>query len=306
MTMKSTKLRKLSARNLLKSGIAMAIASLGALSTSAPSKAATVTLGLKASYPKAAPFGMAFGDGFLWWQSSSNVINQMTLSGIDTGSTAINPLGWSALGWDSGQLVAAQNTNVTYFSPSTSAISKTTTITEPVTGILGLIDGLDIGPGGEIWYSPDVGNVYRLTADGTASIPSGVNPFLGGGGGYSGVERIDVTAGTFVLVVNDASSPRRLCIHELSGSEIGCTAFNNQRYEDLAYDGQYLWAADFFGNKIDKFCVQIDGGNCLGDPPPPTNVPGPLPLLGAAVALGYSRKLRQRVRFGHAEETPFS
>jgi hypothetical protein len=52
--------------------------------------------------------------------------------------------------------------------------------------------------------------------------------------------------------------------------------------------------------------VQIDGGNCLGDPPPQTNVPGPLPLIGAAVALGYSRKLRQRVRFGHAEETPFS
>ena len=70
-------------------------------------------------------------------------IKPMTPSAVDTGSTATNPLGWSALDWDSGQLLTAQNTTITYFSPTTFAVSKTTTITESATGIPGLIDGLD-------------------------------------------------------------------------------------------------------------------------------------------------------------------
>jgi hypothetical protein len=31
------------------------------------------------------------------------------------------------------------------------------------------------------------------------------------------------------------------------------------------------------------------------DPPPPSTVPGPLPLAGAGIAFGYSRKLRKRI-----------
>jgi hypothetical protein len=269
-----------------------AMGAISLLSFTTPSMSATVSLNLEATYPKDAPFGLAFGDGFIWWQSGTSTINQMTLAGIDTGATTTNPLGWSALGWFNHQLVAAQDTSVTYFDPVTGANQTTTTITEPVTGILGLIDGLDIGPLGEIWYSPDVGNVYRLTSDGTSSIGMNI-PFLGGVGGYSGVERIDISAGTYVFVVNDATSPRQLCVHTLDSAEIGCSTFSNDRYEDLAYDGQYLWAADYFGNKIDKYCVKIDAGNCLGDP---IGVPGPLPILGGVVALGYSRKLRKRIK----------
>jgi hypothetical protein len=278
--------------------LALFIGSLSLLSVPSASHAASVTLGLEASFPKTSPFGLAYGDGHIWWQASSSTINKMTLGGVDTGITTNNPLGWSALAWENGQLVSAQNKTVKYFDPVTAGNQKTTTITENVTGSLSLIDGLDIGPSGEIWYSPDVGNVYRLTADGTDSIPSNVNPFLGGGGGYSGVERIDVTSGTYVFVVNDARSPRRLCVHEITGAEIGCSNFSNQRYEDLAFDGQYLWAADYYGNKIDKFCVKIDGGDCLGDPPnpSPSSVPGPLPIVGVATAFGYSRRLKSRIK----------
>jgi hypothetical protein len=31
-------------------------------------------------------------------------------------------------------------------------------------------------------------------------------------------------------------------------------------------------------------------------PPPQANVPGPLPVLGAVAAFGWSRKLRQRIK----------
>ncbi|MEY4354605.1 MAG: hypothetical protein RLZZ609_2846 [Cyanobacteriota bacterium] len=284
------------ARQLRRVAFALTIGAASALTCYSSANAAVVSLGLEATFPKSDPFGMAFGDGFIWWQSTDGVVKQMTLAGVDTGVTATNPLGWSALAWDSGLLVSAEGKDVTYFNPVTSAVVKTTTISASAPGP-SLIDGLDIGPGGEIWFSPDVGNVYRLTADGTNSIPSNVNPFLGGAGGYSGVERIDITAGTYVFVVNDATNPRQLCIHQLDSTEIGCTPFANQRYEDLAYDGQYLWAADFYGDKIDKFCVQINGGNCLGDPPkPPDEVPGPLPLLGATAVLGSIRRLHELSR----------
>lgn len=278
-------------RHVHSCGVVLAFSLLGLVASQSAAHAASVSLSLEASFPRSAPFGMAFGDGFIWWQSNGSTINQMTLDGVDTGVTATNPLGWSALAWEGGNLVSSAGRTVKYFKPSDSTVVKTTDITAPVVGP-NLIDGLDIGPGGEIWYSPDVGNVYRLSQTGEISIPP--SPFLGGAGGYSGVERIDINAGTYIFVVNDASNPRNLCIHELNAVEIGCTPFQNQRYEDLAYDGQYLWAADYFGNKIDKFCVKIDQGNCLGDPPQPqtNSVPAPLPILGALATFGNARRLR--------------
>jgi hypothetical protein len=75
-------------------------------------------------------------------------------------------------------------TNGAQFNPTTAAVSKTTTITEPVTGIL--------------------------------------------------------SAGTHVFAINNASSPRDPCIHELSGRAAGCTACSNQRHDDLTYDGKYI------------------------------------------------------------------
>ncbi|MCP9860140.1 MULTISPECIES: hypothetical protein [unclassified Cyanobium] len=40
----------------------------------------------------------------------------------------------------------------------------------------------------------------------------------------------------------------------------------------------------------------------VGTAPPPSSVPGPLPLLGAAAAFSHSRRLRARVRAGSASQ----
>jgi hypothetical protein len=49
----------------------------------------------------------------------------------------------------------------------------------------------------------------------------------------------------------------------------------------------------------DPSLVQNSGGQIIinvNDPNPPTNaVPGPLPVLGAGAAFGYSRRLRRRI-----------
>jgi hypothetical protein len=37
---------------------------------------------------------------------------------------------------------------------------------------------------------------------------------------------------------------------------------------------------------------------------PPADVPGPLPLFGAAAAFGYSRRLRRRVSLSRAASQP--
>jgi hypothetical protein len=152
-----------------------------------------------------------------------------------------------------------------------------------------LNDGLDIGPGGEIWSSLDVDFVNRFDSSGSVVPP---DPFLGGAGGYSGVERVDAAGETFIIVVNDASAPRRLCIHDLTGTEIGCENFVNQRYEDLAFDGRFLYAADLFGNKIDKFDVLADGGSIFVPPGGQVPEPATLGLFGAALALAECLRRR--------------
>jgi len=52
-----------------------------------------------------------------------------------------------------------------------------------------------------------------------------------------------------------------------------------------------LWAAA----KVQGTGPNGDGSTTIADPPGTNDVPGPLPLLGAGVALGFSRRLRQRL-----------
>ncbi len=264
---------------------AVVVSGLGA------TQAGAITLELIDTYVRSGPFGLAFDGTNIWWSQNNAQINQMTLAGVDTGVTFAGPV-WSELAWNGSQLLSAQNTTIYAFDAGTGANQTTQTLlASPFTGITNLIDGFDFD-NDEYWLSPDIGNVYRAANDLASFV--GASPFLGGGGGYSGVERIQASSQDYVVVVNDASNPRQLCVHELDATLVGCQQFANARYEGLAFDGRYVWAADYFGNKIDKYDILGDDGGSI-------IVPGgvvPLPataalLISGAAGLGALR-LRRR------------
>ncbi|MEZ5893785.1 MAG: VPLPA-CTERM sorting domain-containing protein [Parvularculaceae bacterium] len=259
----------------------------------ASASAAEITLQLIDSYARSGPFGLAFDGTNIYWSQSNAQIHQMTTSGVDTGLNFAGPV-WGELAWNGSQLVQTRNNTVYFFDVGGGNQTTQTITAAPYSGILSLNDGLD-WDNGELWASPDVGNVYRLSGDLSTFV--GASPFLGGVGGYSGVERIQATNGTdYIVVVNDASSPRKLCVHTLGGVEIGCQDFQNSRYEGLAFDGRYLWAADYFGNKIDKYDILADGGSII-DPGDPSDVPLPaaLPLMLFGMAgLGAAARRKKK------------
>ena len=256
---------------------------LGAVALAANAGAATITLNLVDSFDRNSPFGLAFDGTNLHWSDPDGVITEMTTDGVDTGNTTTNPAGWSELGWNGSQLVSAFGNTVYSFDRYTGLNLSTLTVGAPG----GLINGLDYDHN-EIWWAPDVSDVYRFDSAGAFAGP---NPFLGGGGGYSGVERVDVGASTFLIVVNDASAPRRLCVHDLSATEIGCGTLPNSRYEGLAFDGRYLYAADFFDSRIDKIDVLVNGASIFNPVPEPASI-----LLFGAGAAGLVLFSRSRRR----------
>lgn len=276
---------------------ALAVGLVAGLGASPEVRAANIDLVLVDSFARESPFGLAW-DGTNLWYTGGFVAGltafEMTTAGINTGATTPLPgaIGnfSSALAWDGAQLVAAQGTFVGG-GASTHEFFRfdritggniTSVVSDPAACSLcfSLNDGLDVGPGGEFWSSLDIDFVNRFDVAGAVLGP---NPFLGGAGGYSGVERVDIGSDTFIIVVNDALSPRRLCIHDLSGAELGCENFVNQRYEDLAFDGRFLYAADLFGNKIDKFDVLSDGSSIFVPPDGQVPEPASLALLGVGL-----------------------
>lgn len=266
---------------------ASAIVGLGAF----PAAAAGISLSLVASYDRNGPFGLAFDGTHIWWSQNSRTVNQMTVDGVDTGVSFSGPV-WSELAWNGSQLIQASGNTVYFFDRDGTNVTTQTITASPYTGF-SLNDGLD-WDSGELWSSPDVGNVYRLSSDLSSFV--GASPFLGGGGGYSGVERIKATDGqSYIVVVNDASNPRKLCVHNLDASEVGCQEFQNSRYEGLAFDGRFVWAADYFGDKIDKYDILGAGGGSIIDPGAPSVIPTPaaLPLALSAI-MGLMAVSRRR------------
>lgn len=243
---------------------------LALLATSCLSCAAhaDVTLNLVASYDRSGAFGLAFDGTNMWWSDSSGNIHEMTTNGVDTGNV-ITGTSWSALAYNSNnnRIVIVENNGITQYQKAVGVQSGSSL--DPIhTNIAGgpnvLTDGLDI-QGNTLWWSPDVSAVYNSPLDGSGSQTT----FLPQNGGYSGVEQVTVGSKDYVFVVNDGFQPRELCY---SGSASGCVTLPNSRYEDLAFDGRYLWAADFYGNRIDKIDLLGDDGSILtsGVPEPST------------------------------------
>jgi hypothetical protein len=82
----------------------------------------------------------------------------------------------------------------------------------------------------------------------------------------------------------------------LSGPIISSATFNSQTLSDLGFTTPGLlgtWTLSSTGDTI-----QVIVGN------PPAPVPGPLPLLGAGAAFGFSRRLRRRVSLSRAASQP--
>jgi hypothetical protein len=271
------------------------IAATAFLSFTLPASAATISLSLIDSFARGSsfdgPFGLAYDGSNIWWSDNGGILHEMSTAGVDTGNTISTGI-WSELAWDGSHLLQAQGTTITKWNTDGTS-AGTGTITAGIS-CGGLVDGLDFDQG-ELWCSPDVSVIYRISGDLTT--PIGAQPAFGGGGGYSGVERIQATNGTnYVVVVNDASNPRQLCLHAMDYTELGCQQFANARYEGLAFDGRYVYAADYYGARIDKYDILgSDGGSVIDPGGNPNVVPVPAAgwLLGAAI-FGFAGLRRRR------------
>ena len=237
-------------------------------------------------------FGLAYDGTNVWYSTNSGTLGRLNQGTMALVGSTYNTGIWGELAWDGTNIAQAnQDTRaISFFSNVDGTFQSSRTITGASGN--GLIDGLDIY-GSKIYYSPDVGSIFR------ADLATGVvekNVTEGSSGGFSGVQYVPVSTGDFLIVVNDASNPRTLCRMSLAGviAAGDCATLANYRYEGLAFDGRYIYAADYYGNRIDKIDLKLDGGSILvpGIPEPETYA---LMLAGLGL-VGYMARRRKQER----------
>lgn len=259
-------------------------------------QAATINLTVVDSLNTPSPFGVLYDGSNVWFSQGvgGNQIFELNQSNMTlTGATrTLTGGGTGAMAWDGTHFVSTSGPTIFYFNATTGALASSLSLTGGAGG--GLIDGLDIDHG-RIYWSPDVSVIQVFNATTGAFIEQLNYP---PNSGFSGIERVDVANGSFGIYVNDAFNPRRLCVGDLAGNQIGCATLANDRYEDLAFDGRYIYAADLFGNKVDKVDLCIDTGNgcnSIFEPPGRVPEPGSLSLLAAALfGFGVLQHRRRR------------
>lgn len=205
---------------------------------------------------------------------------------------------FSALAFNTatGQIVQTSGGDVRAYDPFT-ASNQTT-----ISGVgSGFADGLDFD-GANQWFSPDVGSIFN---NGVLFISNGddsktllpVWTGLGGadGFGWSGVEQIGDSL--FAVAVQDFSDTGRsrtlVRFSATTGELLGFDPDGDPlaaRWEDLAFDGEFLYAADLRGNADgtgvagDIYVFAVSGG--LAPPGGGDDAPEPatLGLLGLGLA----------------------
>lgn len=202
---------------------------------------------------------------------------------------------FSALGFDSstGQLVQTGPSGVRAYDPFTAANQSVV----PNVGS-GFADGLDFD-GANRWFSPDVGDIFNnnvLFADNGNNAQTVLPGWTGLGSddglGWSGVEQVGTSL--FAVAVQsgaDQGESRTIVRFDVNTGELlGYDPDGDPvaaRWEDLAYDGQFLYAADLRGDADgngvhgDIYVFSVTGG--LN--PEPVPEPSTLSLLLAGVFL---------------------
>jgi hypothetical protein len=148
------------------------------------------------------------------------------------------------------------NNNLHAFQPITGANLDTNF--RPGTATDSFADGVDVD-GNTVWFSPDASSIFKdgnlliSQSDSTKKIKMSDGAIADQQGGWSGVEQVgNQLFAVAVLTFNDVGRSRTIArFNPTTGELLGFDPDGDEaaaRWEDLAFDGQFLYAADLRGD----------------------------------------------------------